>query len=184
MLRLPVCEGSRTGPTALSLAHAPTVDSLLDVFGTLAAGDESSEGEPTPGKNKVQQAVPKQRAAAGQLKEFKPAKQKQQDAKDDLDAAKEALEEALAQLRQQLQDEVLRALEERFTAMLARQRELTIMTKTVDASRKNILTADGQLPTALVSKIAALAEGEGELELETIDALKLLEEDGERRGRA
>ena len=153
-------------------------DTLAKDMEPAEQSDQSSEGEPTPGKNKVQQAVPKQRAAAGQLKEFKPAKQKQQDAKDDLDAAKEALEEALAQLRQQLQDEVLRALEERFTAMLARQRELTIMTKTVDASRKNILTADGQLPTALVSKIAALAEGEGELELETIDALKLLEEDG------
>ena len=153
-------------------------DTLAKDMEQAEQGDESSEGEPTPGKNKVQQAVPKQRAAAGQLKEFKPAKQKQQDAKDDLEAAKKALEEALAQLRQQLQDEVLRALEERFTAMLARQRELTIMTKTVDASRKNILTADGQLPTALVSKIDALAEGEGELELETIDALKLLEEDG------
>ena len=44
MLRLPVCEGSKTGPTALSFVHAPTVDSLLAVFGTLAAGDESSEG--------------------------------------------------------------------------------------------------------------------------------------------
>lgn len=153
-------------------------DTLAKDMEKAEQSDQSSEGEPTPGKNKVQQAVPKQRAAAGQLKEFKPAKQKQQDAKDDLEAAKKALEEALAQLRQQLQDEVLRALEERFTAMLARQRELTIMTKTVDASRKNILTADGQLPTALVSKIDALAEGEGELELETIDALKLLEEDG------
>jgi uncharacterized phage infection (PIP) family protein YhgE len=153
-------------------------DTLAKDMEAAEQSDQSSEGEPTPGKNKVQQAVPKQRAAAGQLKEFKPAKQKQQDAKDDLEAAKKALEEALAQLRQQLQDEVLRALEERFTAMLARQRELTIMTKTVDASRKNILTADGQLPTALVSKIDALAEGEGELELETIDALKLLEEDG------
>ena len=153
-------------------------DTLAKDMEAAEQSDQSSEGEPTPGKNKVQQAVPKQRAAAGQLKEFKPAKQKQQDAKEDLEAAKKALEEALAQLRQQLQDEVLRALEERFTAMLARQRELTIMTKTVDASRKNILTADGQLPTALVSKIDALAEGEGELELETIDALKLLEEDG------
>ena len=153
-------------------------DTLAKDMEKAEQSDQSSEGEPTPGKNKVQQAVPKQRAAAGQLKEFKPAKQKQQHAKDDLEAAKKALEEALAQLRQQLQDEVLRALEERFTAMLARQRELTIMTKTVDASRKNILTADGQLPTALVSKIDALAEGEGELELETIDALKLLEEDG------
>ncbi|MEC8252571.1 MAG: hypothetical protein VX044_05115 [Planctomycetota bacterium] len=153
-------------------------DTLAKDMEKAEQGEQGAEGEPTPGKNKVQQAVPKQRAAAGQLKELKPAKQKQQDAKDDLEAAKEALEEALKQLRQQLQDEVLRALEERFTAMLARQRELTIMTKTVDASRKNILTADGQLPAALVSKIDALAEGEGELELETIDALKLLEEDG------
>ncbi len=153
-------------------------DTLAKDMEQAEQGDDAGEGEPTPGKNKVQQAVPKQRAAAGQLKEFKPAKQKQQDAKDDLDAAKQALEEALAQLRQQLQDEVLRALEERFTAMLARQRELTVMTKTVDGSRKNILTADGQLPTALVSKIEALAGGETELELETIDALKLLEEDG------
>ncbi len=153
-------------------------DTLAKDMEKAEQGDEAGEGEPTPGKNKVQQAVPKQRAAAGQLKEFKPAKQKQQDAKDDLDAAKEALEEALAQLRQQLQDEVLRALEERFTAMLARQRELTVMTQTVDGSRKNILTADGQLPTALVTKIEALAAGETELELETIDALKLLEEDG------
>lgn len=153
-------------------------DTLAKDMEKAEQGEEGGEGEPTPGKNKVQQAVPKQRAAAGQLKEYKPAKQKQQDAKEDLEAAKKALEEALAQLRQQLQDEVLRALEERFTAMLARQRELTIMTKTVDGSRQNILTADGQLPTALASKIESLAGAEAELELETIDALKLLDEDG------
>tara|TARA_R110002096_G_scaffold71981_20_gene171705 strand:- start:3928 stop:5685 length:1758 start_codon:yes stop_codon:yes gene_type:complete len=141
-------------------------------------GEEGGEGKPTPGKQKVQQAVPKQRAAAGQLKEYVPAKQKQQDAKDDLEAAKKALEEALAQLRQQLQDEVLRALEERFTAMLARQRELTAQTETVDATRKKIMTASGALPTALVAKIGELAAGEIELEQEAIDALKLLEEDG------
>tara|TARA_R110002094_G_scaffold3323_3_gene11422 strand:- start:416 stop:2188 length:1773 start_codon:yes stop_codon:yes gene_type:complete len=141
-------------------------------------GEEGGEGKPTPGKQKVQQAVPKQRAAAGQLKEYVPAKQKQQDAKDDLEAAKKALEEALAQLRQQLQDEVLRALEERFTAMLARQRELTAQTETVDATRKKIMTASGDLPTALVAKIGELAAGEIELEQEAIDALKLLEEDG------
>jgi chromosome segregation ATPase len=141
-------------------------------------GDENSEGEPTPGKNKVQQAVPKQRAAAGQLKDYVPAKQKQQDAKDDLEAAKKELEDALAQLRQQLQDEVLRALEERFTAMLAKQRELTIQTKTVDETRGRVLTASGGLPAALVQKIETLAGGETDLELEAIDALKLLEEDG------
>lgn len=139
---------------------------------------EENDGKPTPGKKRVQQAVPKQKAAAGTLKEFKPAKQKQQDAKEDLEAAKKELEDALAQLRQQLQDEVLRALEERFTAMLAKQRELSIQTKTLDKTRQNVLTADGSLPTALVEKIQAVATGEGDLEVEAADALKLLEEEG------
>lgn len=140
--------------------------------------DENGESQAAPGKKRVQQAVPKQRAAAGQLKEFKPAKQKQQDAKDDLEAAKKELDEALAQLRQQLSDEVLRALEERFTAMLARQRELSTETKTLDATRKNVLTANGQLPSALGNRILAVADGEGDLEVEASDARKLLEEDG------
>jgi chromosome segregation ATPase len=135
-------------------------------------------GEPTPGRKSVQQAVPKQRAAAGQLKEYKPAKQKQQDAKDDLDAAKSELDEALAQLRQQLSDEVLRALEERFTAMLQQQRELSTDTKTIDATRKNVLTASGDLPAALQDRITIIAAGEEELGVEASDALKLLEEDG------
>lgn len=138
---------------------------------------EDGEAKATPGKKRVQQAVPKQRAAAGQLKEYVPAKQKQQDAKEELDAAKKELEDALAQLRQQLQDEVLRALEERFTAMLARQRDLSAQTKTTDATRNNILTASGQLPAALADKLKELSAGETELEIEAADALKLLEED-------
>jgi chromosome segregation ATPase len=138
---------------------------------------ENGEGKPTPGKKRVQQAVPKQRAAAGTLKEYKPAKQKQQDAKDDLDAAKKELDDALAQLRQQLQDEVLRALEERFTAMLAKQRELSTQTKTLDKTRENLVAASGELPAALVEKILGVAAGEGDLEVEASDALKLLEED-------
>lgn len=140
--------------------------------------DENSDGKPTPGRKRVQQAVPKQRAAAGQLKEYKPAKQDQQDAKENLEQAQKELEDALAQLRQQLQDEVLRALEERFTAMLARQRELTAQTVTLDSTRRNVLTANGQTPAAIVAKIGELTGGEGDLESETVDALKLLEEDG------
>ncbi len=138
---------------------------------------EDGEQKATPGKKKVQQAVPKQKAAAGQLKEYKKAKQKQQDAKDDLEAAKKELEDALAQLRQQLQDEVLRALEERFTAMLARQRELSAQTKTLHGTRNNVLTASGEMPAAMVQKVGELSTGEGELEAEAGDALKLLEED-------
>jgi chorismate mutase len=101
-----------------------------------------------------------------------------QDAKEDLERAREELDEAIAQLRQQLQDEVLRALEERFTAMLARQRELSLQTRTLDQTRQQVLTADGSLPTALAERIQVVAEGEGDLEVEAADALKLLAEEG------
>ncbi len=139
---------------------------------------EQSDGEPTPGRKSVQQAVPKQKAAAGQLKEYKPAKQKQQDAKEDLENAREELDEAINQLRQQLQDEVLRALEERFTAMLAKQRELSAQTKTLDKTRQKTLTADGSLPASLKERIQSVAGGEQDLEVEASDALKLIEEEG------
>lgn len=137
---------------------------------------DNGEGKPTPGRKSVQQAVPKQKAAAGSLKEYKPAKQKQQDAKEDLDKAREELEEAINQLRQQLVDEVLRALEERFTAMLAKQRELSAQTKTLEKTRAQIGAAE--LPAALVERIQNVAAGEQDLETEAADAGKLLEEDG------
>ena len=139
---------------------------------------ENGEAKPTPGRKSVQQAVPKQKAAAGTLKEYKPAKQKQQDAKEDLEKARDELDDAINQLRQQLQDEVLRALEERFTAMLAKQRELSLQTKTLDKTRGQTLTADGTLPAALVERIQSVGSGEQDLEVEAGDALKLLEEEG------
>ncbi|MEY4674360.1 MAG: hypothetical protein RL148_2144 [Planctomycetota bacterium] len=143
------------------------------------AGDENGEGaKPTPGRKNVQQAVPKQKAAAGQLKEEKPAKRQQQDAKENLEAARDELDEALAQLRQQLQDEILRALEERFTAMLAKQKELTALTAVVDSTRKQVLTADGNLPASLVEKCQNVGAGEFALGVEAADALKLLDEEG------
>lgn len=145
-------------------------------------GEQTKDPQATPGRKRVQQAVPKQRAAAGQLKEFKDAKQKQQDAKEDLEAAKKELDEALAQLRQQLQDEVLRALEERFTAMLAKQRELTGDTAALDGTRANVLTASGALPAALAERIQGVATGETDLEVEASDALKLLAEEGTTAG--
>ncbi len=144
-------------------------------------GDGGAEGsKPTPGKDNVQQAVPKQKSAAGQLKEHKPgkAKQDQQDAKEDLEEAKRKLEEALAQLRQELQDEVLRSLEERFGAMLAKQKAITIKTKRVERLRKQALTADGGLPSTLKERCGQLATGEFELAADAGSALKLLEEEG------
>jgi myosin heavy subunit len=139
---------------------------------------DNGEGKATPGRKKVQQAVPKQKAAAGQLKEYVPAKKHQQDAKEDLEKARDELDEAIAQLRQQLQDEVLRALEERFTAMLAKQRDLSGRTKVLDRTRGTVLTADGSLPTALSEKIQEVGSGEFDLGAEAADAVKLLDEEG------
>lgn len=158
-------------------ATQAATDKLAQDMEQPAEGEQPTD-EAKPGQKRVQQAVPKQRAAAGQLKELKPAKQKQQDAKDDLDAAKQELDEALAQLRQQLQDEVLRALEDRFGAMLKRQKELSARTTALDGARKNALTADGQLPASMVEQLQGLAKGEEELAAEAGDALKLLGEDG------
>lgn len=146
---------------------------------------ESEEGaSQTPGKRNVQQAVPEQKAAAGQLKEQKPgeAQKDQQDAQEQLEKAKDELEEALSQLRQQLQDEVLRALEERFQAMLEKQRDLSTRTKAADRLAANIVTADGVVPAQVVERARDLALGEHELAGEAGDALKLLLEEGTSAG--
>ncbi|MGA1605472.1 MAG: hypothetical protein ACO4CT_00700 [Planctomycetota bacterium] len=146
---------------------------------------ESEDGaSQTPGKRNVQQAVPEQKAAAGQLKEQKPgqARQDQQDAQEQLEKAQDELEEALSQLRQQLQDEVLRALEERFQAMLEKQRDLSTRTKAADRLAANIVTADGVVPAQVVERARALALGEHELSGEAGDALKLLQEEGTSAG--
>jgi hypothetical protein len=143
---------------------------------------KKAEGEKkeTPGQENVQQAVPKQKAAAGMLKEHKPgkARQDQQDAKEDLDEAKKKLEDALAQLRQQLQDEVLRSLEERFGAMLAKQKDLSARTKVTDRLKGESLAAGNQVPAALAQRCAELGQGELELAGEAAEAQKLLEEEG------
>jgi hypothetical protein len=156
-------------------------DNLAKEMEKSEAGEEGKgPGKPTPGKQSVQQAVPKQKSAAGQLKEYKPgkAKQDQQDAQDKLEDAKKKLEEALAQLRQQLQDEVLRSLEERFADMLAKQKKISARTRVIERQRKELATASGQLSGTLVKRIGTLATGEFELAAEAHASLKLLEEDG------
>ncbi|MBI5850995.1 MAG: hypothetical protein HZB39_08195 [Planctomycetes bacterium] len=146
--------------------------------------DKNPKNDPeqknTPGKKNIQQAVPKQKAAAGQLKEYKPAKAKQdqQDAQEDLEKAKKELEDALAQLRQQLSDEVLRALEERFGAMLEKQKELSARTKAADRLASAALTANGGAPAQVVERSKDIGRGEHELAGEASDALALLAEEG------
>jgi DNA repair exonuclease SbcCD ATPase subunit len=151
-----------------------------DMEGDDAKSAEEGQPQQTPGKKNVQQAVPKQKAAAGQLKEYKPgkAKQDQQDAAEQLEQAKKELEDALAQLRQQLQDEVLRALEERFGAMLEKQKELSARTKAADRLAQNTVTASGAVPAQVVERALEIAVGEHQLAGEAGDAMKLLEEEG------
>jgi myosin heavy subunit len=143
---------------------------------------EDMEDAETGGENNIQQAVPKQKNAAGSLKEMKPgkAKQDQQDAVDQLEEAQRRLEDALAQLRQELQEEVLKALEERFTEMLARQRQITAQTILTEKKRKEIekLMQDGRTPTWVRERCAKLADGERSLVDEAASALRLIEEEG------
>ncbi len=146
----------------------------------MQAGEKGDASKPTPGKKNVQQAVPKQKAAAGQLKERVPgkAKQEQQDAQDELEKAKKELEDALAQLRQELQDQVLRALEERLAAMLVKQREISALTKVTDRLAAEAVAAPDAVPASIQERCAAEAKGEQALASESHDAVKLLEEDG------
>lgn len=144
--------------------------------------DGNGGGEPIPGKKNVELAVPKQKNAAGSLKERKPSKARrdQKDAEDELKEAKKKLEDALAQLRQELQEEVLRALEERFTAMLAKQVALTSRTKVTQKRRKRIeaLAQSGIVPTSIKTACRQISKGERSLEAEARSALRLLEEEG------
>jgi hypothetical protein len=62
--------------------------------------------------------------------------------------------------------------------MLAKQKEISARTKVTDRLRGEALTANGQLPAALVKRCAELAGGEIELAGEAAAALKLLTEEG------
>jgi hypothetical protein len=136
--------------------------------------------KPTPGKRNVQQAVPKQKAAAGQLKQSNAskAKQEQQDALEQLEQARKLLEDALAQLRQELQDELLRSLEERFGAMLTTQQELSICTRAAHELSENSSALDRDTPAEVAQRCSTISIGEAELAGEASDALKLLEQEG------
>ena len=143
---------------------------------------ENGEGEPVPGKKNIELAVPKQKNAAGSLKDAKPSKARrdQKDAEDQLQEAKKKLADALAQMRQELQEEVLRALEERFTAMLAKQVALTSRTKVTQKRRKRIeaLAQSGIVPTSVKTACRKISKGERSLEVEANSALRLLIEEG------
>lgn len=93
--------------------------------GQTGSQGQQNAGEPAPGQEGVEQAVPLQRDAAEKLEKKDSAKaaKKQSKALKKLKSAKEALADRLEQLRREQQEELLAALESRFRAMLSRQLE-------------------------------------------------------------
>lgn len=147
------------------------------------AAEPQEEGQspaPVPGSENVEAAVPNQQAAAQSLQAGAAgaASQQQQDAIERLEQAQQAMAEAMEQLRNEMQDEVLRAMEERFTEMLTRQQELSKRTRAADRLAQDRLTEDDALPRAVKNRCEQIAAGERELAGEAEEALRLLTDEG------
>jgi len=138
---------------------------------------EARRGEPptaVPGRENVEQARQQMDGAADDLKDNRPgdANTKQQEAVRQLMEAQKQLEEQLNQLRREQQEEVLRALEDRFRDMLARQ--LQVNQNTLDLDRK------GMPNWTRTEELLAgtLAQAERDLAAEAGKALDILRQEG------
>lgn len=104
-----------------------------------ANGEEGGElcGGSGLGQEPVQQAEQAMRLAASYMRQIDAAQAAhyQQSAIDQLRTAMELVKQRLAQLRQAMQEEMLMALEARFSRMLARQKPLTAATLQLDQDR-------------------------------------------------
>ncbi len=129
---------------------------------------------PTPGQEDVDKARREMEGAARDLERDRPAEAvpQQQKAVEHLVRAKEQLEETLNQLRREQQEEVLRAMEDRFRDMLARQ--VRINQGTDDLDRK------GAAKWSRADELLAgtLAQGERDLAGEATQALGILRQEG------
>src|SRR5207248_2382216 len=99
-------------------------------------GKSKPQGK-VPGHRQIEKAEDEQKRAGDDLenRHIKDAEQKEEEAIRQLEAAEEALREALIQARKREQEETLRALGQHFTAMLAKQKDLTIRTAALDKER-------------------------------------------------
>ena len=136
--------------------------------------DDPNSPPPTPGQQNVDEASQQMGKSEGDLKGQKPgdASKKQQEARKQLQKAKEEIEKRLAQLRKEMQEQRLADLENRFRAILERQRPVTRETVRLDRvprsgwSRPEAISCDTQ-----ANEERAL----GEL---TQQALTIIAEDG------
>lgn len=131
-------------------------------------------GEPTPGQKQIEKAQGHMEDATDDLDDEKPrdATGDQDKALAELDAAADELEEALRQLRQEEQEDVLRDLEARFRVMLETQLEINTGTKEVDTVGPDNFKRAEKLRTA------ELADDQGKLAKDVDICLHVLEEEG------
>lgn len=141
--------------------------------GNKQSGNQSQK-EPAPGAQNVQQAGKHMNDAAQDLEKNEPADAAKDEEKaiDELEKALDELQQALDQLRQEQQEEILRSLETRFRAMLARQLTINTGTETLDDKGKDLWTHADHLA------LAELAQDEKGLVKEAGEALHVLEEEG------
>ncbi len=135
-----------------------------------------SQGKDAPGGKGVGEAVPHQQKASGSLGKGKPgeATPEQDKALENLEKSQKEIEEALRQARRRLQEELLRALQERIAGMLARQKQVSAATRVLHARAGE---ADPP-PRAVRLQAGKLAKTERDLAEEGARILKILQEEG------
>lgn len=152
-------------------------------------GQSGQSGQSQPGQPQVQKAQQRMQQASARLRkrEGESAGDSQQQAIDELSKAQQAIEDRLAQLREQMQEELLAALEARFVQMLERQKPVTQATADLDDMRNNRdasdqSPADQSDPAPLTRPqavlVAQMAEEEAALAEMAAQALDVIREDG------
>lgn len=145
-------------------------------------GEQGEQGEqkaqrpqpPAPGNHNVEQAEQHMRKAVEELEKNKPrqASPEQQRAIEQLEQAQRELEQALDQLRREQQEEILRGLESRFRAMLARQTLINEGTLGLDKKGRQAWDRTDEL------KLAGLAQDQAGVADQAGQALNILKEEG------
>lgn len=131
--------GEDTGDLAKKMSEAKSSSPGAGGEGQPGMPGESGEGgEGAPGTEDVQQAQQQMQQAAKKLGEKDPknAQKPQKEAVDKLKKAREEIEKRLAQLRKEMQEELLAALEARFREMLNKQKPVTLETASLESIRK------------------------------------------------
>ena len=133
-----------------------------------------NDTQPAPGAENVQQAEQHMNDAAGHLdaRRTDRASADQLMALDRLEQARQQIQQTLDQLRHQQQDQILRNLESRFRAMLARQETVNARTADLDARGAAQWTHADELT------LVGLASEENALANEAAEAHRLHDEEG------